>query len=169
MESIPQQLNTFFSFFFNMTNKKLILISFFVVAIMVSGLVIFTQYYEIISKPTQPLKNAYPVNPILADMTISFSNGDILAVEISEKVPAIIIDVVSVRDGRLIIDDPINNLKKAFPDSKFDGYTILVDGNEVAVDEISFNVVAISVKENSQRIEIVPFIWIPGIPSSSDT
>ena len=112
--------------------------------------------YEPISSP----KNGYLVGAILTDMTLSLSSGDILSVEVDEGIPAIVISVELDEDGRLVIENPMENLRKAFPNSCFDEYIILVDGEEVVIDEISMNIVALSVKEDSQRIEIFPFIYL---------
>ena len=144
-----------------MTDKKIILVASFVAAILIVGLAV-NQYYKIIPESIPVSKNDYPVDPVLIDMTLSLSSGDILGVKIYEEIPAIVIDMDPDTEGRLVIDDPMSNLKKAFPNSKFTEYVVLVDGEEVAVDEISFNIVAISVKKDSQRVEIIPAAWLTG-------
>ena len=143
-----------------MTTKKIFLISLFIIAIIIMILVTTAQHSEIVYEPTTSPKNRYHVDASLTDMTLSLSSGDIFGVRVSEEIPAIVISIGLDECGRLIIDNPVQNLRKAFPDSYFEEYVILVDGEEVAIDEISMNIVAISVKENSQRIEIVPITWL---------
>ena len=102
----------------------------------------------------------YTIDPILTDITISMSNGSIHSIEASKELPGIIINISANDKGRLIIDDPMSNLKKVFPDTPFEEFTVIIDGTEVKYDEISFNIIAVSFEENSKRVEIVPFLFL---------
>ena len=145
--------------FFDMTNNKTILILSIVVAVAVAGgvLIMTWQYSDNSSNADIPEKSSYPVDPLLADMTLSLSSGNILDVKVVKELPAIVININSDSDGRLVIDNPVDSLKKAFPDLYFEEYTILIDAEEVAIDKIGFDIIAISIREDSQRIEIIPF------------
>ncbi len=48
-------------------------------------------------------------------MALSLSSGGILSVKVDEKIPAIVINVELDEDGRLVIDNPLKNLRKTFP------------------------------------------------------
>ena len=149
--------------FFDMTNNKTILILSIVVAVAVAGgvLIMTWQYSDNSSNADIPEKSSYPVDdPVLADMTLSLSSGNILGVKVVKEIPAIVIDINPDSDGRLVIDNPMDSLKKAFPDLYFEEYTILIDAEEVAIDKIGFDTIAISIREDSQRIEIVPFAYL---------
>lgn len=140
-----------------MINKKVILILSVSAAVMIGALMIALQYSETMLESRS--KNDYLVEPALANMTLSLSSGEILGVAISEN-RRVFIDIDPDEDGRLVIADLQKGLNDAFPDLNLMHYVILVDDQEVAVDEISINVVAISVKEDSQRVEIIPVRWI---------
>ena len=146
--------------FFDMTNNKTILILSIVVAVAVAGgvLIMTWQYSDNSSNADIPEKSSYPVDPLLADMTLSLSSGEILGVSISED-GTVLVEIDPETDSRLIIDDPWGNLKKAFPNLDLADYLITVDEQEVAIDEIGFDIVAISVKEDSQMVEIYPFTY----------
>ena len=146
--------------FFDMTNNKTILILSIVVAAAVAGgiLIMTWQYSDNSSNADIPEKSSYPVDPLLADMTLSLSSGEILGVSISED-GTVLVEIDPETDSRLIIDDPWGNLKKAFPNLDLADYLITVDEQEVAIDEIGFDIVAISVKEDSQMVEIYPFTY----------
>lgn len=142
-----------------MANKKIILFSLVLAAALIGALTIASQYLETIPGQEPYSKNGYPVDPALANMTLSLSSGEILGVRISED-RRVFIDIDPDADGRLVIADLWTSLNQAFPDLNLMDYVIQVDDQEVVVDEISLNVVAISVKEDSQRVEIVYFLWI---------